>query len=340
MAPLPYSQSNRIISEPEEFSDVATGISLNVDFRRRQEDASRVEQYQSPQWALDWGVANVQTHVSGVLAAGWGSLCLNMGAPEARWNGLNHGPGAITLVQPGQELDGHTAPGFSWVTMAIPPGAWANCLRLAGCEEAGFAPLITCQPSPAHHEEIVRRLGQAQALFRGAAQTPALGKVAATEAAEVSMHCFLTACELASRVAVPRDSLRNRVRLVKRAEAWMRERLEETFQVEDVCLALHVSRRELEYAFRAVLDESPRDHLQTLRLNAIRRVLVRVKEADTSVIEIAQAHGMTHLGRFAGSYRKLFGEAPSATLRRKTKGRHSRIGGDSFVAATLGMSRS
>lgn len=99
----------------------------------------------------------------------------------------------------------------------------------------------------------------------------------------------------------------------------MHERLEENIRVEDVCLALNVSRRELEYAFRTVQDQSPRDYLQTLRLNAIRRVLLRMEKRDSSIVDIAQAHGMSHLGRFAAHYRALFGESPSVTLRRQGK---------------------
>ncbi|QIF04353.1 AraC family transcriptional regulator [Roseimicrobium sp. ORNL1] len=319
MAVLPFLHSRRIISEPEEFSDVATGIALNVDFQRRQESSSSVEQCQSQDWALDWGTANVKTHVNGVLEAGWGSLCLNMGPAEATWNGHDGPQGTACLLQPGKELDGHTAPGFSWVTLAVPPLVWDQCLRLSQAEEDDIPALAMNQLTLEQNGEIRRRLGQLRELIQVATRSPALGKAAAADASELATHCFVTACEIASQAPPPRGSLRNRARLVHHARSWMHDHLEENIRMEDVCLALHVSRRELEYAFRTVQDQSPRDYLQTLRLNAIRRVLLRVENDETSIIDVAQAHGMTHLGRFAAHYRSLFGESPSVTLRRQGK---------------------
>lgn len=54
-APPPYRHSSRIITEPDEFADAASGIDLRVDFQKRQERESSVEQFQSADWALDFG---------------------------------------------------------------------------------------------------------------------------------------------------------------------------------------------------------------------------------------------------------------------------------------------
>ena len=84
--------------------------------------------------------------------------------------------------------------------------------------------------------------------------------------------------------------------------------------------ALRVSRRELEYAFRTVLDLSPHEFFHNLRLNAVRRALLRRDPGDT-ILRILLDHGLTHPGRFATDYRTMFGEQPSETLRGK---RHER----------------
>jgi len=308
---LPLRHSRRVITEPDQFGDAVSGIELSVDFQRRQERASHVEQFQSPAWALDFGEANVRTRVRGVLRGGWGSLCLALGPGEAIWNGQAAAPGTIALLPPNDEIDGRTAANYAWLTAAVPPEVWSRCLALAGLRDDGPDRLTVCQlPEPAV-AQLKLRFQKSRALLKAAATPSAMDHVA-----EAVTDAFATACELTAGLTPASNSMRNRARLARRAEAWMRDHLADPVQVPDLCLALHVSRRELEYAFRSVYDQSPRDHLETLRLNAIRRALQHGDGHHDTIIAIAYAHGVRHLGRFSASYRMLFGEKPSETRRR------------------------
>lgn len=312
MQPPLFHHSRRVITEPDDFGDAVTGIALSVDFQRRQERASQVEQFQSQKWALDYGEANVRTRVRGVLCDQWGSFCLALGSGEAVWNGQPAGPGSLSLLPPGEELDGRTSAEFEWLTAAVPPEVWEHCLALAG-GGSGPSRLTVLQLPEEVIVPIMHRSRVCRRELSRASAARAEARLAAEEAAALVIHAFTSACEHVRGISPAYSSLRNRARLARVADGWMRDHLDSQMQVPDLCLALRVSRRELEYAFRAVYDLSPRDHFETLRLNAVRRALLR-GSGDT-VTTIAYSHGVRHLSRFAARYRSLFGEYPSETGR-------------------------
>jgi AraC family ethanolamine operon transcriptional activator len=82
----------------------------------------------------------------------------------------------------------------------------------------------------------------------------------------------------------------------------------------DVCAAVGVSERTLQYAFRAYVDMSPLAYLRSCRLNRVRAVLRASDRHATTVTEVATRFGFLHLGRFSVDYRRVFEESPSATL--------------------------
>lgn len=311
--------SRRMITEADQFADAVSGMSLTVEFQRRQVRASRVEQFQTPDWALDFGEAHVTTCTRGVLPPGWASLCLVRGPGNSTWNGLAGEPGTLCCVPPNEELDGRTTPGFAWTTVSISPALWAQCRALAGIENVAFDRFAAFRLPAQHVVQLERHLRSVQRRLRSACDSRSACHAhraadALHDAAQVATHLATTACELSHRALSPRDSLRNRARLARRAAAWMREHLAEPVRIPDVCLALRVSRREVEYAFRALFDLSPHEFLHTLRLNAIRRALLS-RGCSGNISTILLEHGLTHPGRFAADYRAIFGERPSETWR-------------------------
>lgn len=80
-----------------------------------------------------------------------------------------------------------------------------------------------------------------------------------------------------------------------------------------------VPERTLRTAFQSCYGLSPAEYLRILRLNQARRRLVASCQDQTTVTQIAVELGFWDLGRFAGAYRRLFGELPSATLRKPVK---------------------
>jgi AraC family ethanolamine operon transcriptional activator len=84
--------------------------------------------------------------------------------------------------------------------------------------------------------------------------------------------------------------------------------------IADICAHLGISERTLQYAFRDQLQLTPVAYLRIYRLNQVRRALLRVESADTTVTSVATHWGFWHLGKFAQDYRRQFGERPSDSL--------------------------
>jgi AraC family ethanolamine operon transcriptional activator len=105
------------------------------------------------------------------------------------------------------------------------------------------------------------------------------------------------------------------IRLVRLAEDLMQSRLDTPTGEIDLCAELGVSGRTLRLAFRKQFGLGPMAYFQTMRLNAARDLLKSADAETQSIANIAQKCGFSHLGKFAGYYRRLFGELPSETLR-------------------------
>ncbi len=112
-----------------------------------------------------------------------------------------------------------------------------------------------------------------------------------------------------------RLSLTRRHALVARAQALVLATPDQPPTVPQLCERLHLSRRSLQVCFDDVLGLSPLQAIRALRLNGARRSLRSAAARGQGVQDVAAHWGFGHLSQFATDYRRLFGEAPSHTLR-------------------------
>jgi AraC-like DNA-binding protein len=103
-----------------------------------------------------------------------------------------------------------------------------------------------------------------------------------------------------------------------RALGWLRVHLSEPIDLERLASVAGVRPRTLETHFKTLLGTTPLGWVRRMRLAHARRELERAR-AHATVTDIALASGFTQLGRFAARYRAVFGETPSATLRRSRR---------------------
>jgi len=84
----------------------------------------------------------------------------------------------------------------------------------------------------------------------------------------------------------------------------------------DLAATIGVSERALRAKFAEAVGMSPTRYLRQRRLAMAYHALLEANPKMTTVTKIALDYGFSELGRFAVAYRELFGESPSATLRR------------------------
>lgn len=106
-----------------------------------------------------------------------------------------------------------------------------------------------------------------------------------------------------------------RKRMVDRARELMLGNLEEPMSILDVCKRVGASRRKLNYCFQEVLGTTPVAYMRAIRLNGVRRELLRAVENE-KVYDTAVRWGFWHFSQFSTDYKRQFGELPSHTLQR------------------------
>lgn len=142
----------------------------------------------------------------------------------------------------------------------------------------------------------------------------ALHPMVAAPMAECLMSGLLVAAEhdYRARLYDPKPALKAMVRL---AVDYLEAHADQPITVTELARNVGVGVRALQLGFQESLGTTPMRHLKVIRLQRVRRDLLRADSQEVGVTEIAQRWGFMHVGRFAGEYRAMFGESPSSALR-------------------------
>lgn len=256
--------------------------------------------------------------VRGVMAAkGLTILCmLDQTGAVNHW-GRETEAGDLLTLPPNGELEGR----FDGVSSyAVATASWGLFTQRAEAfewlaEPRFWTEALVCSP-PAPVRAACQR-----AILGGIGMLRAMGERLPASAALFLRQEMLDAV-LAAMARVRDDGPQRRLalnaaRIVRQSEDYLEGAGgRQVVQIDELCQALNVSRRTLYRAFHDVLDVSPKAYLRLKAMSAAREALLGAAERPTTVTQVALDHGFWELGRFAGSYRTMFGEPPSETLRR------------------------
>jgi AraC-like DNA-binding protein len=193
----------------------------------------------------------------------------------------------------------------------------ATSRALVGYEIA--APKVTQQIIRAPSPLLARLHNLHEAAAQLAATVPdILAHPEVSRAIEQEMLRVLIACLTDS--ATIKETRPNRQRVLERFHQVVEANQDEPLYISEVCASIGVAERTLLNVCSEYLGMSPHRYLWLRRMNLVRRALTLAEPTATTVTMIANDHGFGELGRFAVAYRTLYGESPSATLRRTPSG--------------------
>jgi AraC-like DNA-binding protein len=105
--------------------------------------------------------------------------------------------------------------------------------------------------------------------------------------------------------------------IMRRLEELLEENPDRTLYVAELYRAAGASGRTLRACCHEHLGMSPTRYSWLRRMHLARRALRMADPTAATVTEVATSYGFWELGRFSVAYRSLFGESPSAALRRQ-----------------------
>jgi AraC-like DNA-binding protein len=109
----------------------------------------------------------------------------------------------------------------------------------------------------------------------------------------------------------------NRTRTILRFQELLESNRDWSLSLDEICGTIGVLERTLRRYCDNYLGMGPHEFMMNHRLNKVRKELTRAEPTNTKVAEVAARYGFNDPSRFARSYRQLFDEVPSVTLRSK-----------------------
>ena len=139
----------------------------------------------------------------------------------------------------------------------------------------------------------------------------------AAHALEATLLRLMVMCLVHGEAREESSPQHRRAAIARKFAAAIEANLDRSLHIPDVCRQIGVPERTLRNLCQEQLGMSPHRFLALRRMHLVRRTLLRADRHSVTVSETIMNYGVWELGRFAGAYKALFGESPSATLLRQ-----------------------
>jgi AraC-like DNA-binding protein len=234
--------------------------------------------------------------------------------PSQTWGGAAVKGGEIMTVGPTERLHVQTSQRCRWGVISVSVRAFERYGHaVLGSGFTSPAGIRRWQPPPADLQSLMGLFNSAIRLME--AQPGRAITAAAAHGLEQEVIQALMDCLRAGPLPMGDLARHRHIAIMRRLDDILTTRSGRTPRVAELCSALGISQRPLFTCCKEQVGISPSLYFRLRRMRRVHRALIGSHPGSTRVSVVATSHGFRDLGRFAGDYRKLFGELPSTTLR-------------------------
>jgi AraC-like DNA-binding protein len=230
------------------------------------------------------------------------------------WAGVRARATDLITVRPGQSVCARTDRPCHWGAIWFPIKEFARYSRALTGQPIAL-PGVVClwHPSPSVRSHLLRL--HSAAIRAARTRWESLTTAEAAHGLEQQLMHALVECLAGTPVTEDTVTTLRHQDLAIRFEKLLGARPDGDLDSSGICAALGVSDRSLRRSCEQQLGMSPMSYLRLRRMQSVHRTLRYGVPEVLRVSDVAERYGFRNPGRFAGTYRDLFGELPSWTLR-------------------------
>ncbi len=231
------------------------------------------------------------------------------------WRGIALDPGEIMLHSRGERLHQRTDGASRWGLIALSPASLAAYWKT---ETGGAMTLpetgLILRPTRTDRHDLLRVHADAARLAE--TRPKLLDPAPVVRAMEYELSGSLVRCLANSTPRSEAPETRQAAALMSRFEELLAHDPRPRLSLAELRAALGVSGQFLDRHCAAFLGVDARRYMQLRRLRLLRLAILNADPRTARIGELAQRAGFTAGGRLAELYRAIYGETPSAPLRR------------------------
>jgi AraC-like DNA-binding protein len=236
-------------------------------------------------------------------------------AAPSTWGGLELRYGDIVFHSRGERTHQWTPGESKWGLISLPPEQLSACgLALTGLKITAPSFHRVLRPPRRDATRLLRLHLKACRLAEKRHEL--INNPQVVRSLEQELLHALVNCLIADDVNGHLETRRHHADIMVRFEDELAKYPGRQLAMPELCAAIGVPERTLRICCAEFLGMSPTRYLLLRRLNMARSALQRADPVTANVAEIARSYQFRELGRFAVTYRNVFGETPSTTLRR------------------------